>query len=501
MGNISIHDIENAIHDVILDSNPNTLTTREVRIQLEKQFDENLHDKRVIIDEITMRMLVKKLKPIEELDVINEQKGIGLKNASTSESSDSSDDESSVVQCFNEDDYSDDSSDISIFDIFSEDEKEGNDAVPSSSNSNLSPPEQKNSELEDEMLARRLHLEELGCRQRSTKYYSHIKRCLVRSRDQALSSAKEKKTNKDLREIQSIAEVFKGKSNAQLIGMNIESAVCFKYAPVTSAESKMEDEIMQWTPAVRAEATESKRLIDGMCRTRLSEKEEKAAERIAKEESRKEKKKSKNKSKTKKSKKGETKVTVKQHMKKQTHQTENAVMKATTTTEITAAISDETVIVQPITDAKMPDEFIKEVQTIEKEDSKKIKKKSKKRTKSKKSKKTVEDTVDNKNVCSQMPETDIISPKLTLAGEITATDIDQPSTVEPIAEEKVEKPVIKNEPKGEKKDSKKIKKSKKRSKSKSSKKTVEDTVAKDVASSQMPKTDIKSPKRILPTET
>ncbi|KRZ52531.1 Gypsy retrotransposon integrase-like protein 1 [Trichinella nativa] len=42
--------------------------------------------------------------------------------------------------------------------------------------------------------------------------------------------------NKDLKEIQSIAEVFKGKSNAQLIGMNIESAVCFKYEPVTSAE-------------------------------------------------------------------------------------------------------------------------------------------------------------------------------------------------------------------------------------------------------------------------
>ncbi|KRX36853.1 hypothetical protein T05_10848 [Trichinella murrelli] len=263
----------------------------------------------------------------------------------------------------------------------------------------------------------------------------------------------------------------------------------------------MEDEIMQWTPAVRAEATESKRLIDGMCRTRLSEKEKKAAEKIAEQESRKEKKKSKNKSKTKKSKKGETKVTVKQHMKKQTHQTENAVMKATTTTEITAAISDETVIVQPITDEKMPDEFIKEVETIEKEDSKKIKKKSKKRTKSKKSKKTVEDTVDNKNVCSQMPETDITSPKLTLAGMITVTDIDQPSTVEPIAEEKVEKPVIKNEAKGEKKGSKKIKESKKRSKSKSSKKTVDDTVAKDVASSQMPKTDIKSPKRISPTET
>ncbi|KRX49319.1 hypothetical protein T06_5180, partial [Trichinella sp. T6] len=30
--------------------------------------------------------------------------------------------------------------------------------------------------------------------------------------------------------------LFKGKSNAQLIGMNIQSAVCFKYAPVASAE-------------------------------------------------------------------------------------------------------------------------------------------------------------------------------------------------------------------------------------------------------------------------
>ncbi|KRY09697.1 hypothetical protein T12_630 [Trichinella patagoniensis] len=148
----------------------------------------------------------------------------------------------------------------------------------------------------------------------------------------------------------------------------------------------MEHEIMQWIPEMRAQATKSNRPIDRMCRARLSEKENKAAERIGEQESRKEKKKSKKKSKSNKTKKGETEVTAKQHMNKQTHQTENAVMKATTTTEITAAISDETVIVQPITDEKMPDEFIKEVQTIEKEDSKKIKKKSKKRTKSKKSK-------------------------------------------------------------------------------------------------------------------
>ncbi|KRX87504.1 hypothetical protein T01_5180, partial [Trichinella spiralis] len=35
-----------------------------------------------------------------------------------------------------------------------------------------------------------------------------------------------------------------------------------------------------------------------------------------------------------------------------------------------------------------------------------------------------------------MPETDITSPKLTLAGEATAIDIDQANIVQPIAEEK-----------------------------------------------------------------
>ncbi|KRZ47931.1 hypothetical protein T02_16309 [Trichinella nativa] len=48
-----------------------------------------------------------------------------------------------------------------------------------------------------------------------------------------------KVTNKDLKEIQSIVfEVFERKCNAHVIGMNIESAVCFKYAPVTSAEMR-----------------------------------------------------------------------------------------------------------------------------------------------------------------------------------------------------------------------------------------------------------------------
>ncbi|OUC48709.1 hypothetical protein D917_06013 [Trichinella nativa] len=83
----------------------------------------------------------------------------------------------------------------------------------------------------------------------------------------------------------------------------------------------------------------------------------------------------------------------------------------------------------------------------EKKDSKKIKKRSKKRSKSKKSKKTVEDTVAKDAESSQMPETDIISPKLTLANEATAINVDQLNMVPPIAEEAVEKQVIKDEPK------------------------------------------------------
>ncbi|KRX12504.1 hypothetical protein T07_9891, partial [Trichinella nelsoni] len=153
--------------------------------------------------------------------------------------------------------------------------------------------------------------------------------------------------------------------------------------------------------------------------------EKKAAKRIEEEESRKEKKKPKKKSKSHKSKKDETEVTVKQYMNKQTHQTEKAVIETQTAQEITAAVSDETNIVQPITVEKKPDEFIKEVQKIEKKHSKKIKKRSKKRSKSKKSKQSVEDTVTKKVASSQMPETDITSPKLTLATETTAIDVDE----------------------------------------------------------------------------
>ncbi|KRX31444.1 hypothetical protein T06_13295, partial [Trichinella sp. T6] len=131
----------------------------------------------------------------------------------------------------------------------------------------------------------------------------------------------------------------------------------------------------------------------------------------------------------------------------------------------------------------------------EKEASKKIKKKSKKRSKSKKSKKTVEDTVAKDAASSQMPERDIISPKLTLDNEVTAINVDELNMVPLIAEEAVDKAVVKDEPQGERKDTKKIKKkSMKRSKSKKSKETVEDTVAKDAESSQMPETDIISPK-------
>ncbi|KRX52163.1 hypothetical protein T09_7183 [Trichinella sp. T9] len=132
---------------------------------------------------------------------------------------------------------------------------------------------------------------------------------------------------------------------------------------------------------------------------------------------------------------------------------------------------------------------------------KKSKKKSKKQSKSKKSKKTVEDTVAKEAESSQMPETDIISPKPTLDNEATAINVGQQNMVPPITEEAVDKAVIKDEPQSERKDSKKIKKkSKKRSKSKKSKRSVEDTGAKEAASSQMPETDIISPKLTLENE-
>ncbi|KRX28516.1 hypothetical protein T06_2048, partial [Trichinella sp. T6] len=57
-----------------------------------------------------------------------------------------------------------------------------------------------------------------------------------------------------------------------------------------------------------------------------------------------------------------------------------------------------------------------------------------------------------------MPETDIISPKITLDNEVTVINVDQLNMVSPIAEAVVEKPVIKDEPKREKEASKKIKK-------------------------------------------
>ncbi|KAL1246091.1 Zonadhesin [Trichinella spiralis] len=167
----------------------------------------------------------------------------------------------------------------------------------------------------------------------------------------------------------------------------------------------------------------------------------------------------------------------------------------------------------------------------EKKDSKKIKKKSKKRTKSKKTKKTEKDIAAKEAASSQMTETDntspklrwlvknrrktsdngepketdITSPNLALASEVTAINVDQLDIAPSIPEETDEKPVItiyrKDEPKGEKKDSKKIKKkSKKRTKSKKTKKTEKDIAAKEAASSQETETDITSRKLALASE-
>ncbi|KRX31370.1 hypothetical protein T05_3459, partial [Trichinella murrelli] len=175
--------------------------------------------------------------------------------------------------------------------------------------------------------------------------------------------------------------------------------------------------------------------------------------------------------------------------------------KLTLDNEATAINVDQLNMVPPIAEAAVEKPVIKDEPKGVRKDSIKIKKKSKKRSKSKKSKKSVEDTVSKEAASSQMPETDIRSPKPTLDNEVTAINVDQLNMVPRLAEAAVEKPVIKDEPKGERKDSKKIKKkSKKRSKSKKSKKSVEDTVAEESASSQMPETDIISPKLTLDNE-
>ncbi|KRX32570.1 Zonadhesin, partial [Trichinella murrelli] len=221
--------------------------------------------------------------------------------------------------------------------------------------------------------------------------------------------------------------------------------------------------------------------------------EKKASEKI--------KKKSKKRSKSKKSKK-----TVEDTVSKEaesSHMPETAIIspKPTLDNEVTAINVDQLNMVPPITEAAVEIPKIKDEPIGERKDLKKIRKKSKKRSKSKKSKKSVEDTVAEEAASSQMPETDTISPKHTLDNEVTAINIDHLNMVPPIAEEAVDKTVIKDEPQGERKDSKKIKKkSKKRSKSKKSKRSVEDTVAEEAASSQMPETDIRSPKPTLDNE-
>ncbi|KAL1246289.1 Zonadhesin [Trichinella spiralis] len=182
-------------------------------------------------------------------------------------------------------------------------------------------------------------------------------------------------------------------------------------------------------------------------------------------------------------------------------ETDTLSPKLTLASEVTAIDVDQPNIVPTISQEKVEKPVIKDEPKVEKKDSKKIEKRSKKRSKSKKSKKTVEHTVAKKAASSQMPETDITSPKLTLASEATAIDADQPNIVPPKTEKAVEKPMIKDERKGEKKDSKKIKKkSKKGSKSKKSKKTEKDTASNKALCSQMPETDITSPKLTLASE-
>ncbi|KAL1236677.1 Protein SCAF11 [Trichinella spiralis] len=111
---------------------------------------------------------------------------------------------------------------------------------------------------------------------------------------------------------------------------------------------------------------------------------------------------------------------------------------------------------------------------------------------------------------SQVTETDITSPKFTLASEDTAVDVDQQNIVPTIPEETVEKPLLRMNRKV-KKDSKKIKKKSRSGRIKETKKTEKDIAAKEAASSQdrngyyitetgLAKTDITSRKLALASE-
>ncbi|KRZ82076.1 hypothetical protein T08_914 [Trichinella sp. T8] len=191
------------------------------------------------------------------------------------------------------------------------------------------------------------------------------------------------------------------------------------------------------------------------------------------------KKRSKKRTKSKKSKKTVNDTVADKAASSQMPETDITSLKITLASEDTEIDVDQPNRVPPISEETVEKPVIMDEPNVEKKDFKKSKKRSRKRTKSKKSKKIVKDVVAEKAASSQMPKTDIILPKLTLANETTAIDFDQLHMVPPIADENVEKPVIKDEPKGEKKHSKKIKKkSKKRSKSKKSNKPVEDKVAK-----------------------
>ncbi|KAL1238777.1 Zonadhesin, partial [Trichinella spiralis] len=220
-----------------------------------------------------------------------------------------------------------------------------------------------------------------------------------------------------------------------------------------------------------------------------------------KKDSKKIKKKSQKRTKSKKTKETEKDIAAKEAASSQIPETDITSPNLALASEVTAINVDQLDIVPSIPEETDEKPVITDIPKGEKKDSEKIKKKSKKRTKSKKTKETEKDIAAKEAASSQMTETDITSPNLALASEVTAINVDQLDIVPSIPEETDKKPEITDVPKAEKKDSKKIKKkSKKRTKSKKTKETEKDIAAKEAASSQIPETDITSPKLALASE-
>ncbi|KRZ40317.1 hypothetical protein T4C_5808 [Trichinella pseudospiralis] len=313
-----------------------------------------------------------------------------------------------------------------------------------------------------------------------------------------------------LSEVTKAAEKFRRKDSKKKDKKKSKSKKSKKSETETTVKQHMEKETYQTkkqaiesTPMTEITAIpiDERDIVEAIRIEKLQEEFIKEAEKTDKKESKKLKKKSKKRSKSKKSKKAEKKEAIKDEVTPQKQEDAITTQIPILPTEITAMVTDESNIAQPLVEKKVETVESKDEQKIEKKDSKKLKKKSKKRSKSKKSKKAAKEHAIEEEVTPQKQGDGIISQTPILPQEITAMVTDEGNIAEPLVEKKVETVESKDEQKIEKKDSKKLKKkSKKRSKSKKSKKAAKEHAIEEEVTPQKQGDGIISQTPILPQE-